>query len=332
MNKLARVEPSNSTRSGWSGLLRIFLVCTVLFVFFVVLFIASFLTPPAPYSLDPDTRLEPIDPASLGSLKSLSIRFVDRAKASHTSGHVHSPFGTRGTDSYLYDGRLVAGDLEGRLKIEDYEPIAALLYDKRTILLARGFFRQNNHSFRWLAPNSDATFEEISVRDLPRDTWFLRFRDSIQTYLYRTHMLKTLGEAAGAPTALEYFDALVAADPDCMRLAYSSQWDRPSSISYGEFLDNVVAKSKDPRFAPGLTRVLYSFGPRDIPVNIHDTIVAIFEVDSVYGCETYWKYHQHVIAQQIKDDKRVDSLRYNAEMLNRFGCKDPTPTSQPQVP
>lgn len=282
--------------------------------------------------MDPSARLEPVDPASLGSLQILSIKFLGRATASRSSGHSHSPFGTQGSDSYAYDDRLVTGNLDGRLKTHDFEPIVALQAGERMLLLARGYIPQKDDQFRWLERRANGTFEEIGVKGLPRDTWFLRFSDPFVTYYYRTWMLLNLGQNAGAPIALECFDSLIAADPACFRLKYSSGWDSPSSANYCEFLRTVVSPSMEPRFVPGLTKVLNLFEAGDIPVDISYTYSAILKLDPVGGCEIYWKFRNHVVSQKIADDKRAQSFPYDDDELKAIGCVEPNATSQPIDP
>ncbi|MBK8269270.1 MAG: hypothetical protein IPK83_13565 [Planctomycetes bacterium] len=134
-------------------------------------------------------------------------------------GHAHSPLGVWGENKYLFDGRIEIKQESYKLRTDGYEPIAATRILSNTYLILQGYFRK--YSFQILISNASNEFQVLSLDQLPKELWGLRFKDDDQTCAFRAWLLNELTEQALHEKSIEYFEFLFQLDH---RFAFTKEW------------------------------------------------------------------------------------------------------------
>lgn len=216
-----------------------------------------------------------------------------------TSGHAHSPLGVWGENKYLFDGRIEIKQESYKLRTDGYEPIAATRILSNTYLILQGYFRK--YSFQILISNASNEFQVLSLDQLPKELWGLRFKDDDQTCAFRAWLLNELTEQALHEKSIEYFEFLFQLDH---RFAFTKEWRSgykgSSCENIRSFLERIIVPQQALGTLPELTSILNSAERNDDPMMIGCLCKTIIDLDPEHANEIICNFKNSI--PDLKDD------------------------------
>ena len=270
-------------------------------------------TSPANRNLPPVVRegagIEPL------SLKLLASPHISRAWGLNPHG---GP--TFGEDNYVYSGRIEIDGKPFKVRLEIYEPIAAVRFQNETYLLVRAYFWKA-YGLRRL--DKDGKLAEVPPTALDRSFGLMKFVDPLECYYYRIWWLTALAKADRAADVVKYFNEYVVDDP---------RWvfpDGKEGIGLEEFLERIWEKREYRGIVESLQAIVEHSNTTDSEQIFRAVCLALIYLNPDDGTYFVRDFERRIRTQEVTGgDSRLVAFKMLRKLLDEPTSRS-SPTTQP---
>jgi hypothetical protein len=205
-----------------------------------------------------------------------------------------------GENSYVYSGKIEIAGKPFKVRLDDYEPIAAVRFQKVTYLLVRAYFWKE-YGLRRL--ESDGKLVVVPATVLDRSFGLMKFVAPLECYYYRIWWMTALAKANRAADVVEYFNGYVHDDP---------RWVFPDGKE-GTELEDFLKRTRDqPQYdgmVGSLQAIIEHSRPADNGQVFRHACLALMHLSSDEGTRFVREFERRVRAEgEARDDSRIEAL------------------------